>query len=217
MEKVDRNRATFDCGVLANFFQESRASASDTSAEMGQLDYFGTLQDILKVSFRRFHMFIFDVQWFKVVMRGANATVRRDPSGLIQVDSTKLWTDARDTMVMPTHCEQVIFKADPIDERWWYVVQVTPRSRPICEGLAQMEVDDIDVALPNSLPVSDGDAIEAEEEAESRSPCNVVEQGEEIVESDEEIINDGDCEDQLEIDALTRADLAEDERMIGNT
>ena len=61
MEKVDRNRATFDCGVLANFFQESCASALDTSAEMGQLDYFGTLQDILKVSFRHFHMFIFDV------------------------------------------------------------------------------------------------------------------------------------------------------------
>ena len=65
---VDRTRATFDYEVHANFEQESCASASDTIAELGPLDYFGRLQDILKVSFRRFNMFIFDVQWFKVVL-----------------------------------------------------------------------------------------------------------------------------------------------------
>ena len=68
MERVNHNRTTFDCGVHANFEQESRASASDTTAEMGPLDYFGRLQDILKDSFRRCDMFIFDVEWFKVVL-----------------------------------------------------------------------------------------------------------------------------------------------------
>ena len=58
---VYRNHTTFDCGVHANFEQESRASASDTTTEMGLLDYFGRLQDILKVNFRRFDMFIFYV------------------------------------------------------------------------------------------------------------------------------------------------------------
>ena len=101
--------------MRANFVQESRASASDENFEMGMLDYFGTIQDILKIGFRRFDMFIFDVKWFKVVTTRAHASVRRDKSGLIQVDSTKIWTDARDTFVRPEHCEQVVFKSDPID------------------------------------------------------------------------------------------------------
>ena len=51
VEQIDRKRLTSDCGVLANFTQESRASASDTNTEIGQTDYFGTLQAILKISF----------------------------------------------------------------------------------------------------------------------------------------------------------------------
>ena len=67
MERIDHQRTTFDCGVRENFVQESRASASDENSKMGMLDYFGTILDILKVGFRRFDMFIFDVKWFKVV------------------------------------------------------------------------------------------------------------------------------------------------------
>lgn len=122
MERIDERRTTFDCGVRANFVQESRASASDDNTEIGMLDYFGTIQDILKIGFRRFDIFIFDVKWFKVITSGAHASVRRDKSGLIQVDSTKLWTDARDTYVRPEHCEQVVFKSDPKDPRWLYVI-----------------------------------------------------------------------------------------------
>ena len=83
METVDRNCATLDCGVHANFEQESRASASDAIEELGPLDYldyFGRLQDILKICF---DMFIFYVQWFKVVLQGSNAYVRCDLVGLI--------------------------------------------------------------------------------------------------------------------------------------
>ena len=129
--------------MRANFVQESRASASDKNFEMGMLDYFGTIQDILKVGFRRFDMFIFDVKWFKVVTIGAHASVRRDKSGLIQVDSTKIWTDARDTFVCPEHCEQVVFKSDPKDLCWLYVVQVAPRSKPICEGLEEQASEQV--------------------------------------------------------------------------
>ena len=126
MQRIEHARVTFDCGVRADFIQESRANASDQNTEFGQLDYFGTIQEILKISFRSFDVFIFDVKWFKVVTSGPNATVRRDKSGLIQVDSTKVWTDQRDTFVCPEHCEQVVFKADPKAPRWWFVVQVAP-------------------------------------------------------------------------------------------
>ena len=107
MEKIDRRRTTFDCGAMANFLQDSRASANDTSNLTSMLDYCGTIQDIIKVGFRQFSMFIFDVQWFKVICNGPNARVRRDPSGFFAIESTKLWMDVRDTFVLPQQCEEV--------------------------------------------------------------------------------------------------------------
>ena len=108
MERIDKNRTTFDCGVMAKFQQQSRTSASDTNICISDIEYFGLIQDILKIDFRStFHVFIFDVQWFKVIMEGQGATIRRDISGFVEVDSTKLWTDLRDTFVLPQHCEQV--------------------------------------------------------------------------------------------------------------
>ena len=77
------------------------------------------------------------MNWFKVVTTRAHAGVLRDESGLIQVDSTKIWTNATDTFVRPEHYEQVVLKYDPIDLRWLYVVQVAPRRKPICEGLEE--------------------------------------------------------------------------------
>ena len=73
------------------------------------MQYFGHLKEIINVDYRSFNMLLFDVQWFKVIMEGSNATVRRDVSGFLKVDSTKLWNDLRDTFVLPEHCEQVRF------------------------------------------------------------------------------------------------------------
>lgn len=99
------------------------------------LDCFGTIQDILKVGFRSFELFIFDVKWFKVITNRPHATLCRDKSGLIQVDFTKVWTDQRDTFVRPQHCEQVVLKEDPKDPCWLFVAQVDPYNKQICEEL----------------------------------------------------------------------------------
>ena len=40
-----------------------------------------------------------------IIISGTSASVHRDKSGLIQVDSTKLWTDSRDTFILLEHCE----------------------------------------------------------------------------------------------------------------
>lgn len=106
-EHIDKNRNTYDCGVMANFTQESRSSTADTNLLFSQLDYCGTINDILEVGFRQFSFFIFDVKWFKVVCNGPNATVRKDESGYFAIDSTRLWTDQSDTFVFPQQCEQV--------------------------------------------------------------------------------------------------------------
>ena len=78
MEKIDKNRKTYVCGVMATFDQD----ASNTSNVEVCLDYYGLIQDILEVNYRRFSCFIIDVKWFKVIKRERNATVHRDQCGL---------------------------------------------------------------------------------------------------------------------------------------
>ena len=75
----------------------------------------------------------------------------------------RLWTDARDTLVLPTHCEQVVFKADPIEPRWWYVVQVAPRSRLVYKDLANTEIEEVVPSARNHL-LRDGDEDSEEDE-----------------------------------------------------
>ncbi|MCO5606180.1 hypothetical protein L7F22_060367 [Adiantum nelumboides] len=132
--QIDICRHTFDSGILGSFLQRSRANTRDTNKCISNLDYCGIISDILRVSFRRFEMFLLDVKWFKVIERGCNATIRRDVSGLVQVDSTKVWTDASDTLALLEHCEHVLFVPDPQEPQWWFVVQVAPRNRHVFEG-----------------------------------------------------------------------------------
>lgn len=142
MEKIDKKRTTFDCGVKASFEQdlERRSSISNDGIINRKLEYFGTIQHVIKVEFRKFEMFIFDVRWFKVVTQGQQSTIRRDKSGLIQVDSTKVWTDQRDTFVLPEHCDQIVFKVDPRDPKWLFIIEVAPQKRQIFEGVEIAEV-----------------------------------------------------------------------------
>ena len=222
MERIDHKRATFDCGVRANFLQESRGSARDENTRMGLLDYVGTIQDILKISFRRFDMFIFDVKWFKVVTNGPNATVRRDKSGLIQVDSTKFWTDQRDTFVCPDHVEQVVFKADPKDPKWLFVVQVAPRSKQVCEGL-DVEDEQPQQALEHEVRHHEADEVVQEDHVDEDLEVQVPEQFNEdnavLVLEEEDTgyamtySDDEDADTHLEIDAFGTTDLEEDDRL----
>ena len=106
-------------------------------------------------------------------MRLYDATLQA--AGLIEVDSMRLWTDNRDTLVLPTYCEQVVFKADPIEPRWWYVVQVAPCSRLVYEDLANTEIEDVVPSAQNNL-LRDGEDSEEDEQQESRVLTAVVEE-----------------------------------------
>ncbi|MCO5594101.1 hypothetical protein L7F22_048122 [Adiantum nelumboides] len=127
VEKIDKIRKTYDCGVMATFDQD----ASNTSNIEVRLDYYGLIQDILEVNYRRFSHFILDVRWFKVIKRGRNATVPRDQSGLYAIDSKAIWRDKNDTFVFPHQCEQIVFYPTRSNPRWWYVIQTAPCSRHI--------------------------------------------------------------------------------------
>ena len=103
VEKIDKNHKTYDCGVMVTFDQD----ASTSTNTKVPLDYYGLIQDILEVIYRRLSHFILHVRWFKVIKRGRNATVRCDPYGLYVIDSKAIWRDKNDTFVFPHQCEQV--------------------------------------------------------------------------------------------------------------
>ena len=58
VEKIDKNRTTYDCGVMATFDQDV---SNNSSIEL-HLDYYGLVQDILEVNYRIFSHFILDVK-----------------------------------------------------------------------------------------------------------------------------------------------------------
>ena len=103
VEKIDKNCKTYDCGVIATFDQD----VSSTSNVEVRLDYYGLIQDILEVNYRKFSHFILDVKWFKVIKRGRNAIVHHDQCGLYAIDSKAIWRDKNDTIVFPHQCEQI--------------------------------------------------------------------------------------------------------------
>ena len=92
VDRIDSKRATFGCGIIANFIQDNRVSVSDTNLLSSRLDYCGMTHDIIEVDFSHFLIFILDV-------------IRRDASGFFAMNSTKLWTNESDTFVLPQHCE----------------------------------------------------------------------------------------------------------------
>ena len=58
--------------------------------------------------FRRFFVYVLDVKWqMNVVEKGPNATIKRDASGYVTIDSTKFWQTRKDRLVLPQQCEQV--------------------------------------------------------------------------------------------------------------
>ena len=105
--QIDHKRLTCDSGVMASFEKEIQGEQGSAS-QVSKINYCGRIQNIIKVDFRTFEMFIFYVQWFKAVTHGRNPTIQRDASSFVAIDSSKLWTNASDTFVLLEACEQVL-------------------------------------------------------------------------------------------------------------
>ena len=133
VEHIDKHHDTLDCGLMASFNQQSCASARDLNLLDGELDYVGKFQDILEVNLRSFKIIVLHVQWLQVIECGANRTLRKDPNGFYAIESSKLLRKNEEPFALPQHCEQVFFHPNIMDDKWLYVVHVTPRGRRVFE------------------------------------------------------------------------------------
>jgi len=106
VERVDEKRRSFDCGVMVDFKQPSRASSKDKNVIEGNLQYIGKIQEIIELDYRSFKCSIFKRKWYESFDR----TQRHDiHSGLFSIDSSKYLPLDKEPYVLPIHCEQVFF------------------------------------------------------------------------------------------------------------
>ena len=68
-EKNYERRMIFDCGVMADFDQESHASLRDINLIQGKLKYVGKIQEIIQYDYRSFQCVIFKCKWFDTLNR----------------------------------------------------------------------------------------------------------------------------------------------------
>lgn len=66
-------------------------------------DYCGIINNILKIDYRTFHIFALDVKWFKETLcKGIEANVKRNPSGIMAIDSIRIWQGNKDSSATST-------------------------------------------------------------------------------------------------------------------
>jgi hypothetical protein len=104
VESVDVKRRSFDCGIMVDFKQSSRASSKDKNIIEGNLQYVGKIQEIIELDYRSFKCCIFKCRWYEAFER----TQRHDThSGLFSIDSSRFLPEDKEPYVLPIHCEQV--------------------------------------------------------------------------------------------------------------
>jgi hypothetical protein len=71
-------------------------------------EYCGIIQIIIKLDYRRFDVFVFDVRWFKDVLDNVpQGSITIDGSGFTMIDFTRIYSASEGTFILPSHCEQV--------------------------------------------------------------------------------------------------------------
>jgi hypothetical protein len=98
IKAIDPNRYTVDSGVIGTYEGE----------DGHEQEYCGIIQNIIKLDYRRFDVFVFDVRWFKDVLdKVPQVSITVHGNGLTMIDSTWICSASEGTFILPIHCEQV--------------------------------------------------------------------------------------------------------------
>ena len=96
------------------------------------LGYVGKIQEIIQVDFSSFQCVIFRWKWRDTFDRD-NVKEYRD-SGLISVNSRKMWHEARESYVVQNIATRCFFYLYVLDKDWWFILRHDPRSKHIFEN-----------------------------------------------------------------------------------
>ena len=91
-QRIGNETNTQDCSVISSF--------KEANGKMD--DYCVTIQDIFRLNFRCFFLYVLDDKWqIDVVEKGPNATIKCHASGYVTIDSTKFWQTKKYRLILP--------------------------------------------------------------------------------------------------------------------
>ena len=92
-QRIDDKRFTQDCGIIGPFDDENGFHD----------DYCGLLQNIIKLDYRRFSVYVFDVKWLKdIVVTCPQTSIKKCFDGFATIDSTRFCNANKETFSMWT-------------------------------------------------------------------------------------------------------------------
>ncbi|KAH9324812.1 hypothetical protein KI387_004990, partial [Taxus chinensis] len=137
IEKMDKLRCTFDCGISAYF------DVVDSGNIETKTKYYGILEDIMELDFRAFRKVIFLVKWFSLIEKGNNRTIYMHDNGFPMI-KTSDFMDTDEPYVFPEQCEQIFIIQDMQNPNWSSVIEHNPRWNRHASFINTTNVDIID-------------------------------------------------------------------------
>ena len=129
---TDDGCVTLDCGVEFKFDQSSCTSHHDRNIIKGKLGYTKKLQEIMQVDFTYIQFVIFRCKWWNTF--DWSKVKEYHESGLICMNSIRMWRETKEPYVFPKNWNQVSFYSDVLDRDSWFVLRHDPRSKHLFEN-----------------------------------------------------------------------------------
>ncbi|KAL4037167.1 hypothetical protein IC575_000754 [Cucumis melo] len=137
------NRTVQNSGIMLVATTMQVSSAKDKNPVIGDMSFYGIIEDIWEVSYNTFNTVLFKCKW----VENKNG-VRIDDLHFTLVDLSRIGHSS-DSFIIATHGQQVFYVSDPVDPRWSVVVRPPQKDFPYkCAN------DDLGDMLPHYPPVS---------------------------------------------------------------
>ncbi|KAL4038060.1 hypothetical protein IC575_001665 [Cucumis melo] len=108
----DDHRTVQNSGIMLVATTMQVSSAKDKNPVIGDMSFYGTIEDIWEVSYNTFNTVLFKCKWVE------NKTgVRTDDLHFTLVDLSRI-RHFSDSFIIATHGKQVFYVSDPVDPRW---------------------------------------------------------------------------------------------------
>ncbi|KAL0557070.1 hypothetical protein IC582_005588 [Cucumis melo] len=139
----DDHRTIQNSGIMLVATTMQVSSAKDKNPVIGDMSFYGIIEDIWEVSYNTFNTVLFKCKW----VENKNG-VRIDDLHFTLVGLSRIGHSS-DSFIIATHRHQVFYVSDPIDPRWSVVVRPPQKDFPYkCAN------DDLGDMFPHYPPVS---------------------------------------------------------------
>ncbi|TYJ97926.1 transposon protein, putative, CACTA, En/Spm sub-class [Cucumis melo var. makuwa] len=139
----DDHRTVQNSGIMLVATTMQVSSAKDKNPVIGDMSFYGIIEDIWEVSYNTFNTVLFKCKW----VENKNG-VRIDDLHFTLVDLSRIGHSSN-PLIIATHGQQVFYISNPVDPRWSVVVRP-----PQKDFLYKCANDDLGDMLPHYPPVS---------------------------------------------------------------